>query len=137
MAVAALVTWLLTALGGFFMLGVWISHGGLRRKEAASSHFPPPVIFGHMLLAATGLIFWILYLALDSGALAWIALIVLLPVALLGFVMLARWIPVYRARAAATAAPPERAIPVPVVAGHGLLAVVTLVLVLVTAVTGG
>jgi hypothetical protein len=59
--------------------------------------------------------------------------------------MLARWIPVYRDRAAgatpaATAAqaaeealPAERHFPLPVVLAHGLFAVVTLVLVLLTA----
>ncbi|MQY03785.1 hypothetical protein [Actinomadura macrotermitis] len=140
MAIAALITWILTALGGFYMLSVWIARGGLRREEAGSTRFPPPVIFGHMLLAAAGLIVWIIYVAADKQALAWTAFVILLPVALLGFVMLARWIPTYRARAAAGpgagSVPAERAIPVAVVAGHGLLAVVTLVLVLLTAATG-
>ncbi|MGK5559244.1 hypothetical protein ACSNOI_47365, partial [Actinomadura kijaniata] len=63
------------------------------------------------------------------------ALVVLLPVALLGFVMLARWIPAYRARA--TTDVPERALPLPLVIGHGLLAVVTLVLVLISTLNGG
>lgn len=60
----------------------------------------------------------------------------MLPVALLGFIMLARWIPVYRVRASTAAgadgAPAERAIPLPAVLGHGVLAVPTLVLVLLT-----
>ncbi|MGN9781530.1 hypothetical protein ACTMTF_08885 [Nonomuraea sp. ZG12] len=132
MAIAALVTWVLAALGGFYMLGVWISKGGLRREGRAPTRFPAPVLFGHFLLAATGLIVWIVYLAVGAPALAWAALVILLPVALLGFVMLARWIPVHRARAT-TAAPAEQSIPVAVVVGHGLLAVVTLVLVLLTA----
>ncbi|MFC4008396.1 hypothetical protein ACFOY2_14285 [Nonomuraea purpurea] len=131
MAVAALVTWLLTALGGFFMLGVWISRGGHRKEE---SRLPAPVAFGHLLLAATGLILWILYLAFGNNVLAWIALVLLVLVALLGFAMLARWIPVYRARATSVA--PERAIPVVVVAGHGLFAVATLVLVVIATLAG-
>ncbi|WP_336204236.1 hypothetical protein [Nonomuraea sp. LPB2021202275-12-8] len=133
MDIAALVTWVLAALGGFYMLGVWISRGGLRREESAPTRFPPPVIFGHFLLAATGLLVWIAYLVVGAPALAWAALVILLPVALLGFVMLARWIPSYRARAATAPTPPERGIPVVAVVGHGLFAVATLVLVLITA----
>ncbi|MEU1550938.1 hypothetical protein [Nocardia sp. NPDC005745] len=45
----------------------------------------------------TGLIVWIIYLATDKHALAWIAFILLIPVALLGFAMLLRWLLVYRA----------------------------------------
>jgi hypothetical protein len=96
------------------------------------------VIFGHFALAAVGLVLWIVYLVADSDALAWIALILLVPVAALGFTMLARWIPTYRARA--TAGPgttsaaqeaPEKHFPVAVVAAHGLFAVITVVLVLI------
>lgn len=141
MGIAALVTWLLTAVGGFYMLGVWIAKGGSR--TARTSHFPPAVVFGHFALAAVGLVVWIIYLVTDMDALAWIAFILLIPTAALGFVMLARWIPTYRATTAATAGgpgaaaadqtPAEQNFPVGVVAGHGLLAVVTVVLVLLTA----
>jgi len=34
MAVAALVAWVVTALGGFVMLARWISNGGLRQQHA-------------------------------------------------------------------------------------------------------
>lgn len=141
MGIAALITWLLTALGGFYMVGVWIARGGLR--EPRTSHFPPAVIFSHLGLAAVGLILWIIYLATDSDALAWISFVLLLPVAALGFVMLQRWIPVYQARSAAVGngpgaasteqVPAERHFPVATVAGHGVFAVVTVVLVLLTA----
>ncbi|MEV4391710.1 hypothetical protein [Nonomuraea sp. NPDC049607] len=57
--------------------------------------------------------------------------------------MLARWIPVHRARvarlgsgpgpAAGSPVPAERGFPVAVVAGHGLFALVTVVLVLLSA----
>jgi manganese efflux pump family protein len=144
MGIAALVTWLITALGGFYMLFTWISRGGPR--QPSTSRFPPALIFGHFALAAIGLVLWIIYLIIDSDALAWIAFVLLVPVALLGFTMLARWLPTYRARTAtvgageagtATAAtadvPAERHFPVAVVAGHGLFAVVTVVLVLLAA----
>jgi hypothetical protein len=52
MAVAALIAWLVTAAGGFWMLGIWISRGGMRRSGADASRFPAPVILGHFLLPA-------------------------------------------------------------------------------------
>jgi manganese efflux pump family protein len=81
-----------------------------------------------------GLIVWIAYLALDDDALAWVAFVLLIPVALLGFAMLLRWLPVYRARADVEAPEPaERHFPIAVVGGHGVFAVATVVLVLLTA----
>jgi hypothetical protein len=146
MAVTALITWLLTAIGGFVMLGLWITKGGLRQPR--TSHLPPAVIFSHFALAAAGLIVWIVYLFAATSTLAWISFVLLLPVALLGFVMLFRWIPVYRARAAAATGgpgttgaadqgPAERSFPLVIVLGHGLFAVVTLVLVLLVALNVG
>lgn len=136
MEVAALVTWLLTAVGGFYMLGVWIS----RRQRAtaggpavATTKLPPALIFTHFLLAAAGLVVWIIYVATDSDALAWIAFVILLPVALLGFTMLARWIANGANSRTKTGDTPESHFPVPVVIVHGLLAATTLVLVLLTA----
>jgi manganese efflux pump family protein len=143
MGIAALVTWLLTALGGFFLLFTWISKGGQRQPGA--SRFSPGLIFGHFALAAVGLVVWIIYVVADADALAWIAFVLLVPVAALGFAMFARWLPTYRARSTATAAagagsadePAERHFPVAVVGAHGLFAVVTVVLVLLTALEVG
>jgi len=125
MAIAALITWLITAVGGFVMLGIWISRGGHRADSG--TRLAPGLVFSHFALAAIGLVLWIIYLVVRTTALAWIGFILLLPVALLGFTMLARWIP---ARRGGTA---ESRFPVPVVIGHGLFAATTLVLTLLTA----
>ena len=141
MAIAALIAWILTAGGGFYLLAKWVAGGG--HRQPSSTKFPPALIFGHFLLAAAGLVLWIVYLLIDSDAIGWVALIVLVPVAVLGFTMLARWIPSYRNRAAISASgqvaadsagenPPERSFPVIVVAAHGVLAVATVVLALLT-----
>jgi hypothetical protein len=136
MGIAALITWVLTAGGGFYMLATWVSNGGTRQPR--TSNFPPALIFGHFALAAIGLVVWIIYVITDTEALTWVAFVLLLPVALLGFIMVSRWLPARRTSAHAAVGtsavgPPEQRFPVPVVAGHGLLAVVTLVLVLLTA----
>jgi hypothetical protein len=149
---AALITWVATAGGGFAMLGLWLKHGGLTQRTLPGQRIRPPLIFGHLALAATGLVIWIIYLAADKDALAWIALGVLAPVALLGFTMLAIWVQ-RRQGAAGTVGEPATAVaaagggtagtggvepaeqrfPVPIVVLHGLLAVATVVLVLLTA----
>jgi hypothetical protein len=135
----ALATWVLTAGGGFFLLGLWLKHGGMQQSEQPGARIRAGRVLSHFALAATGLILWIIYIASDSEALAWIAFAILLVVALLGFSMLAIWIG-QRGRAAATASagpgasqPAEQHFPVPVVGLHGVLAAATLVLVLLTA----
>ena len=139
MAVAALVTWILTAAGGLFMLSIWISKGGPTQHRDDTT-LAPPMVFGHFGLAALGLVVWIIFVATGAAAMAWVAFALLVPVALLGFVMLTRWLPVYRgakvapAGASVTADPPEQHFPVAGVAGHGVLAVVTVVLVLLAAI---
>lgn len=139
MALAALITWLITALGGFVLLGTWVARGG---PKSGTSHLPPAVIFGHTALAVIGLIVWIVYLFTDVPALSWTGFALLLPVALLGFVMLFRWIPVHHAPATGSATgsgtdsrqdPPEKHFRIGVVLGHGVLAVATVVLALLTA----
>ena len=140
MDIAALIVWILTAGGGFYLLATWIGKGGTRPAASGTpSRFPPGLIFGHFGLAVVGLILWIVFVAGGSSAVAWISFVVLLAVAALGFTMLARWIPTFRATRGPTAmvtdGPPERHFPVPTVAAHGLLAATTLVIVFIAALT--
>ncbi|UXA05004.1 hypothetical protein KXD96_18740 [Mycobacterium sp. SMC-2] len=142
MGIAALVLWILTAGGGFYLLAQWVGGGGHRRTSA--TRFPPALIFGHFLLAAAGLVLWIIYLGADSRPVGWAALVLLALAAVGGLTMFARWVPSYRARQAAAAPgsqqpaggsgdnPPERSFPVAIVGAHGVLAVTTLVLVVLT-----
>jgi hypothetical protein len=126
MDIAALITWLLTATGGFVMLGIWISKGG--HKAGSGTRLAPGLVFGHFALAAIGLVLWIIYVVANESVLAWIAFVLLLVVALIGFTMFARWLPVRRGDNV------ESRFPLAVVLGHGILAATTLVLVLLTAV---
>jgi hypothetical protein len=144
---AALIAWIATAGGGFVMLAIWLSRGGMRQSRDSGTRIRPPLILGHFLLAATGLVIWIVYVANDNDTLAWVAFALLAVVALLGFAMFGIW---YQRRqrgpAAATgvtgspgssATPPEQHFPVAIVGLHGLLAVTTVVLVFLTAVGVG
>jgi hypothetical protein len=134
---AALIAWVVTALGGFFLLAIWLGRGGMRQGREPGTRIRPPLILGHFVLAATGLVLWIVYVATDSDALAWVAFALLLPVAVLGFAMFAIWFQ-RRQRGAVREAidpgtPAEQHFPVAVVGLHGLLAATTLVLVFLAA----
>ena len=134
---AALISWVLTAGGGFLLLAIWLRNGGMSQR--APGEIRPYLILSHFALAATGLLLWIIYVATDNDALAWIAFVLLAVVAILGFTMFAIW---YQRRQGMTAAgegqpmgtPAEQRFPVPIVALHGLLAVITVVLVFIAAI---
>lgn len=130
MAIAALICWVITALGGFVLLGKWITGGGA--KAGSATRLPAPIVFAHFLLAVAGLILWIVYLVMDADVLAWIAFVLLVVIALAGFAMVARWIPVYQGKAGTEAAP-EKGFPIAVVGAHGIVAVATVVTVLLSA----
>ena len=121
---AALITWIVTAGGGFVLLAIWLKHGGMQQRE--SGRIRPALILTHFALAATGLVLWIVYVASDSTTVAWIAFALLLVVALIGFTMFGIW--AARSRKDERAA--EHRFPVSVVGLHGLVAATTLVLVL-------
>ena len=157
MGYAAVITWFAGVLAGLYMLTVWLIENDVTGQHAAPSQLRVPVIFGHLALAIGGLGVWVAYLVLDRDVLAWASVATLTAVILLGITMFARWLPVYRAPALpmATAAltgpgwpagategtpaagpmfeaPAESHFPVAVIAAHGLLAGVTLVLVVLT-----
>jgi hypothetical protein len=138
---AALIAWLATAGGGFVLLSIWLARGGMRQGREPGTRIRPPLILGHFLLAAAGLVIWIVYLASDSDALAWVAFVILAVVAVLGWTMFAIWYQ-RRQRGAVREAvdpgtPAEQHFPVSIVALHGLLAVTTVVLVFLTAIGVG
>jgi hypothetical protein len=133
-----LVLWVLTAGGGFVLLGLWLKHGGMRESELPGDRIRSARILSHFALAAAGLVLWIVYVATDTDGLAWVAFGVLAVVAVIGFSMLAIWVR-QGARQPALAGggtaevPAERHFPTLLVAGHGVLAATTLVLALLTA----
>lgn len=139
MRYAALGTWVLAALMGGYLLATWIANGGLHpRAGERPSRFAPQLIFGHGGLAATGLAVWIGYLVVRTTALAWASLGVLALVAVLGATMFGLWLRAGhgRPRGRHVAGPRHAAedhFPPPAVIVHGVFAVSTVALVLVTA----
>ena len=143
MTIAVLFAWLLTVAAGLVLLMIWLMEYDSDFQSTAATRLPVPVISAHALLALGGLTVWLTYILVDQERLAWASVAVLGTVAVLGLVMAARWIRVYRTFASPgpsltrkSTVPPERNFPVPVVVAHGVLGVTTLVLVLVTVLGG-
>jgi len=171
--VIALFTWIVTALGGLFLLAIWLIEYDPDFQRAAATRLPIPVISGHVLCALSGLVVWILYLVTDKDSFAWATVVLLGAVAVLGLTMAFRWLGVYRSsplpkrtppslppppamslrpqdawtlvqswpaagsgyaagQAADLTVPPERHFPLIVVIGHGVFAITTIVLVVLT-----
>jgi hypothetical protein len=147
--------WLLTAGFGLYLAIIWLIEYDKDFQSVAATRLPPPVLAGHALAAAGGLMLWIGYLVLGYHRLAWYSAIAVVVAATLGLTMAIRWISVYREKRASDRAaligltapapargyssrpaaegPPERNFPLPVVIIHGVFAVTTLTLVLLTA----
>src|SRR5215211_4676018 len=141
MAIAALLTWLITAGVGFFMLIRWATRGGLREVPGVGTNFPRARVFAHFGLAAAGLIVWIIYLVTGNTLWAWIAAADLVLVALLGGLLVRQWTKDGRAAMAGAvrsdgggADLAEQHIPRPPVVLHGVFAVSTVILVLLSAI---
>ena len=103
---AALIFWIVTAAGGFVLLGDLASRRG--NAAARGRTDPPPLILEPLRPRAIGLVLWFVYLANGSDTLAWIAFVLLLVVALLGFTMFAIWAGRRRAETRRRAASPCR-----------------------------
>ncbi|GGS52312.1 hypothetical protein GCM10010156_08730 [Planobispora rosea] len=128
MGLITIVTWLITAMVGVYLLYLWLSGGGLRQQAAKVTRFPTALIFAHPILAVSALGSWIAYVLTLEKVFAWLSFGVLAVAALLGFVMFTRWLGGGRhARGA------ERGFPMVAVLLHGLAGVTTFVLVLLTA----
>ena len=56
---AALISWIVTAGGGFVLLAIWVGRGGMQQREGG--RIRPALILSHFGLAATGLVLWIVY----------------------------------------------------------------------------
>ena len=137
---AALITWVLTAGGGFVLLAIWLKGGGMNQHE--HGRVRPATILTHFALAATGLVLWIVYVATDNETIAWIAFVLLLVVAAIGFAMLGIWLSQRRGRGGnlsepAAPTPAEQRFPTMIVGLHGLLAATTLVLVFLATIEVG
>ena len=145
MSIIALYTWMATILIGLLLLVIWIMEYDREFQSAAATRLPVPVISTHALLGMAGLLLWGAYLLADEDRLAYATIADLGIAVVLGLTMAARWIRVYRtyrtvpsrdpSATRVVTVPPERHFPLPAVILHGVLAVTTVALVVLTVLT--
>jgi hypothetical protein len=99
LVLAALVSWLLTAAVGGYMLCTWIVRGGLRLRRATkkwageAGGVPPAVVFCHAGAALAGLAVWASYLAAGWHPLAWAGVALIAAAIALGICTVTLWTP--------------------------------------------
>jgi hypothetical protein len=96
MAVAALVTWILTAGLGLYMFAIWLIEDDGSEDGRSYRRLRAPVVFGHAGLAVAGLGVWFVSIYVHLNILGWITVLILAVVATLGVFMFTRWIPVHQ-----------------------------------------
>jgi hypothetical protein len=142
MSAASLFAWIATVLVGLLLLVIWLMEYDPEFQSAAATRLPVPLISTHAVLGMAGLLLWGGYLLADEDRLAWATMADLGIAVVLGGTMAWRWIRVYRtpkntdpSPTEVVTVPPERHFPLPAVILHGVLAITTIVLVVITALT--
>ena len=133
----------LTVAGGLYMMGILLRTGRTEttdptKPDTVRTRIPSWLVFSHGSLAVAALAVWIAFMVYDEDYLAWTTVIGLLVVAALGTVMFVRWLIDHHRgtpeeRAARKARLAEQQIPSAAVHGHGFLAFVTILLVVLVA----
>src|SRR5436190_13432033 len=73
MGVAALISWLVIAFFGLYLLAVWLIEYDVSGEGAPASRLPTPVILGHVVFALTGVVFWVIHLLSHASTQGWAA----------------------------------------------------------------
>jgi hypothetical protein len=93
LAVATLVSWLITEALGAYMLRSWFASGGMRRRRRDTGGVSLPVMLGHAGLAFSGFICWVTFVATAARPAAWLAIGFLGPGIGFGISTVAVWTP--------------------------------------------
>jgi manganese efflux pump family protein len=145
---AALAAWLAAAAAGAYLLAGWLTRDGRRRRIIRTAGVPPSVPLAHAGLAIAGLGIWIAFTVTTAAFLAWIDVGLTWAIAGLGMATLLAASPEQRVRTGTDGTAsgdgagtgmnpfPARA-PVITIALHGILATVTILLVLLAAIATG
>ena len=93
LGLATLLSWILTASIGAYMLRSLVSHGALHRQRSVRDGLSPRVLYGHFSLALSGLAVGAAFLATGWGPLTWVAVALLTPAIGLGICTVTLWTP--------------------------------------------
>ena len=148
----ALLMWAITAGGGLLLFLLWYRSGGAgkspddppdeviaQQRPGGETHLPQSVVIAHGSLALAGLLLWFLFAPNrndpDYSPAPWLALFMLVTVAVLGLTMYRRWSADRRALRTGDLdhTPAEQRLPAALVWMHGAAAAVTILLVFLVA----
>lgn len=93
LAIATLLSWLITEGLGAYMLRRWFSSGAARQRVVQPGGDSMPIVLGHAGLAFTGFLCWLSYLASSAAPVAWAAVGLLAPAIGLGISTVTVWTP--------------------------------------------
>jgi hypothetical protein len=100
LAIATLVSWLITEALGAFMLRSWFASGGMQRRHAGtgadrsgSGGVSLPIMLGHAGLAFTGFVCWITFVVTRAPLAAWLSIAFLGPGIGFGISTVTVWTP--------------------------------------------
>ncbi len=96
MSIIALITWIIAASCGLYLVSIWLIEYDKDFQAAARTRLPPLVLVAHVTLAGGGLIAWVVWFVWWTNDLVWAAALALMLAATLGTFMAIRWIGVYR-----------------------------------------
>lgn len=143
MAQVVLGLYVMTMFGGAYLIS-FTTGIGRPDSTARATALPPLVTFTHPLLALSGLAVWLVFMAEGSAYLAWTSVVLLLATAALGDVLALRTfhakpqhVRVGPGREPADFQRAEKQMPHSVIAVHGILAVATIAMAVVTAIMAG
>ena len=136
MGLATMGFWIATGMLGFYMFGITLRMNS-SGDTSNDSHLSSTVVFLHASLAIVGFGVLLTYIGVGGPVLAWTTFAIVLMVAALGSYMGFRWLLDRHGRKSKVAANKlhlvEQQIPSAAVHTHGALAVLTVVMVLITA----
>jgi hypothetical protein len=96
LSIIALITWILAAACGLYLVTIWLIEYDKDFQSAAKTRLPPAVVVAHVTCAGGGLICWAVWFVWWTNKLVWAAVVALLLAATLGTTMAIRWVGVYR-----------------------------------------
>ncbi|HEY2505235.1 MAG TPA: hypothetical protein VGI58_01860 [Streptosporangiaceae bacterium] len=130
----ATICWAGTDCAGLGLLIRWLAAGRPRRQSALITAFPAVCVVAHPALALAGLAAWVAFLVTGAAGLAWCAFATLAVSAMLGFVLLTRWL---GGRGGRHARLPRQRFPASLVALHGVVGLSAFGLTLMAATLAG
>lgn len=136
MGLATMGFWIATGMIGLYMFGITLRMNS-SAETSNDSHLSSMVVFTHLTMAIVGLAVLLAYISVGGPVLAWTTFGIVLIVAALGSSMGFRWLLDRHGRKTKVAANKrhlvEQQIPSAAVHTHGALAVLTVIMVLITA----